>query len=258
MSPLDQTHSFYAEAFYMLTPAQKKIAKTFLYFEKSRRVGDYSEIRPSRRKIAEISKCSEESVKDFIEKYDDILLKKTNRRKKDGRHTTNLYSINEYFFEFMLLMEGCGFLNTPSKYKDIVKIGTSEDRFFLVEKWFKIHHLSTTNLPTVDTMKLPTINIFLSEVLRKDKEKSSGEDPKIYEQKKKEAKERKGFRELQWTDFTFRQKEKISYEFSPEVIRKTSLRVYPYVKENKVGNPLGYFWTTAYDLTREKVDRKTA
>lgn len=113
----------YLELITILTKTELKILKAYLWFHKEIVAGNFKEAFPERNTIAHMAKCSLESVRNFIKKFEGIVFShKTRRDFESGKHKPNLYFFNSDFMDHVILLEGTSYLDRLIKFtKDRLK-----------------------------------------------------------------------------------------------------------------------------------------
>lgn len=99
MSPLESLN-FYAKAFFCLSPKQKDICRLLYSMEIAKRKGKFTSVYPSKRKIANLVKCSTRTVKRFNREANGLLMeiKKRLDMSRNARQTTNAYEMDREMF----------------------------------------------------------------------------------------------------------------------------------------------------------------
>jgi len=242
--PIDQTHLFFALAFKELTTKQRKAVIALVSMQESVYLGMLKDVSPSRSYVAKSAKCSVSTFRDVLASMKGILF--THKKRRDlhsNKNKSNVYEINEYFFEFIQLLKINHFFNNwQHKSKEII-LKLQEDDLYLCRKALEKPELSTMKLPTVLLSKLPTIRLLLSNssVSRVRRQES--------QKVKEETHGRKGWDFMQSIPISYSQKERLTLMWSPQAI-KGAVADYRST-QNGISNLGGYLWKCAERRQRQ-------
>jgi len=245
---IDKCHHLYIATLKEMTPAHRRISEYLTECQTKVWSGSWESICPSREWIAYNAKCSLSTVRDYINKYEGLLFKhKTERDPETGKHKSNLYDVNIYFVETIILLKFLSLWHKFENNKENILKDVSEDPYFLVKKTFQRQRLSTLKLPTVYAGKLPTINSYTQLHLDIVLKRSAGKDPPRQER----PQEMEIFRGL---PLSFGQKKKLSLDFSPISLRLAKEEFKWYKDQgNHVRDPGGYLYKAAQRHTLEQL-----
>lgn len=230
-----------------MSKTDKKICDSFMYFHEKFLMGHHQNTSPSIPTIALKAKCSARSVNTFIKNYEgQIHFHKNRYNKTKKKCASNLYCLNDKFFEFMILLKLGGFLYKWKKERKDLLIGLSEYDDFLCSYLYKKGHLSTTKLRAGFLSKLRGIDSFLNKIHLDNVPKNSAVSAEI-----KEIKERRAFQELNDLPLTFAEKEKLSLYWSVNALRESRLDFIYCSQHKKVRHPFAFMTSRAKDHTRK-------
>lgn len=223
-------------------PGFRSAARAFLVLKKNE-VTKNKPFQLSRAAIAKFTDgYSEETIKDFIEfaaKHG--MIDAFQYKKKDGINLPNFYLVNQFFFEFMVLMESLGWLNDPLKYKEFILDGLSKDPNFLCSKLLQKRGLSTMELPAVFPRELPTLKSYLRDI---QKYRSNQQTRNSIN----EIKSRKGFGVIQGVPLSFAEKEKLTDNFPPKVLKRVGQEYRAFTEHNRIDKPMGFCYAAGMRL----------
>lgn len=150
----------------LLTPSERSILFCLWGMEIKSRAGIYSGVFPSRKKIAQVAKVSEDTVKRFIRRFknDDFLKtllfisersitpigeRKTFSGKKNGyRQTSNSYEMGDAFFLFLSWLHLEGAAKNWKKNKSRISTYVSRGNQFVTKRLgVRFSKLSTSRCP---------------------------------------------------------------------------------------------------------------
>lgn len=169
----------------ILTKTEIKICKAFLWFFKQEISGNHKKTNPSVNKISEIAKCCPRTVNGFIKKYENIIINHKNTwNPEKKKRSSNSYGFNDSFFEFMILLDECGYLKNWTKNTQnhvIEKLAKNE--WFMHEILLANGTLMNNEIAYSFFSKLRSIKNFF--LLRKYRYKDLHEDHHIKKEEKK-------------------------------------------------------------------------
>ncbi len=224
----------YLELITILTRTELKILKAYLWFHKEIVSGNFKDAFPERNTVAKMAKCSLESVRNFIKKFEGIVFSHQTRRDfESGKHKPNLYFFNSDLMDHVILLEGTGYLDR------LIKLTKDRLKQLKIEIWDKymknqnfLHEIlyengGLLNKPIAHGFysKLPTMNsyLLLTQFIRKVL-------PKVPEVIRAEE---KSFALLREVKLTYSQKQNLVDKFSFKHL-KDAIRDYLYKRTMQV------------------------
>lgn len=235
----DQDHLTFFFLYDNMTTKQKKICVTLMDFHKKLLMGEHTETRPSIPYIAHKSGCCPRTVNTFIKEFEGKIHFHKNRYNKEIKKCeSNLYCLNNKFFEFLILLEMGGYLYKWKKVKKDLLIGLSEEEHFICSKLYEKGHLSTTKLRAGFASKLRGIESFFSYQILMKKVPRTRTDITV-------AKEREAFQELNDLPLSFAEKERLSLQWSINSLREARKDYFYYSEKKHVDVPVAFMMAQA-------------
>ncbi len=238
--------SEYLEIITSSTKSELKILKSYLWFHKKLVEGNYKEAFPEREKIAEMSKCSVSSVRNFIKKYDGIIFSHENRRNfETGKQSSNLYHFNRDFMDHTILLEATGYLGRLINSREYIlknlKIHIWKEYIknedFMHEIIYRKGDLMNNKIAHGFYSKLPTIKSYILRTLSKD--------IVLHKVPDKQQKKETDWGPLSGLQLTESQKKQLTKRYSPDALSKAVKDYYFKRTEEPIKNLGGFIWRCA-------------
>ncbi len=117
----------------LMTKTERKICLAFLWFYEQLLLGKHSQVYPELSTIAKITGCSTRTVLRFIKKFDGQIFQKQSRTTTHGKQTSNLYLLDNFFFEWVMIFDKLGYIANWETYghKEIINNIHADPDYFL-------------------------------------------------------------------------------------------------------------------------------